>query len=141
MSELTWKVVRPLQDRAPIRKLEEIIGIILPDDYVKCVMNNNAGYPTLEKFETVNGMERIFNNLLSFDEKKNVNIFNTYNSIFALTGNKMLLPIAEDPFGNYICIDFSNSEMKVVFWEHETNTLEAVSATFSELLSKLNLSE
>ena len=141
MSELTWKVVRPLLDRAPIKKLEEVVGVAIPEDFIECVVRNNAGYPSHERFETAEGIEHICNNLLSFDEKKNVNIYNTYDSIIALTGNKLLLPFAEDPFGNYICFDFSGSDVKVVFWEHETKKIEVVSSTFNEFLAKLSPSE
>lgn len=141
MSGLTWKVTRPLSDRTPINKLEEIVGIVLPDDYVECVMENNSGYPSFEQFETVEGIRHIFNNLLSFDEKKKVNVYNTYASVYALTGNPKLLPIAEDPFGNYICFDFSGSEKRVVFWEHETKKIETICLTFTEFLENLNPSE
>ena len=141
MNKLTWKVVRPLSDETPIKKLESIIGVAIPDDYAECVMENNAGYPSLKAFETTAGTERIFNNLLSLDERKDVNIFNTYESVLDATENKALLPFAEDPFGNYICFDFSDSAAKVVFWEHETGKSEAISAAFTEFLAKLKPTE
>jgi hypothetical protein len=136
MSELIWKVARPLTDKAPISKLEGIVGATLPDDFVGCVMENNAGYPSLKGFETAAGTARVFNNLLTFDEGKSVNIFNTYEGVLAATGNDALLPFAEDPFGNYICFDFSESGA-VVFLEHETNKTEAVSETFTGFITKL----
>ena len=138
MNELTWKVARPLTDEAPIRKLEELIGTNLPNDYVECVMKNNAGYPSLEIFKTSTGIERIFNNLLTFDESKKANIFQTYESLCVTTENRTLLPFAEDSFGNYICFDFSGSNMRVVFWEHETQRIEIISSTFTEFLTKLS---
>lgn len=141
MGELTWKVARPLSDRAPICKLEEVIGVALPDEYVECVMKNNAGYPSLTRFKTAEGVEHMVDMLLSFDEKKSVNIYNTYQSMLASTGNKWLLPIAEDPFGNYICFIFLGSGTKVVFWDHETGKVETISATFAEFLAKLHPSE
>lgn len=138
MNELTWKVVRPLTDKTLIKKLERIVGVAMPNDYIECVMENNAGYPSLKGFVTVAGNERVFNNLLTFDESKGVNIFNTYKSVLAATGNKTLLPFAEDPFGNYICFDFSESMAKVVFWEHETKRTETINETFTGFLAKLS---
>jgi len=137
MSELIWKITRPLAESAPVEKLEKITDITFPKDYVDCVMENNAGYPSLKVFRTNLGDERIINNLLTFDESKDVNIFNTYESLFAATGIKALIPIAEDPFGSYMCFDFSESTAKVVFWEHETNRIDAVSDTFTGFIDML----
>lgn len=137
MNELTWKLAKPLAEDTAIRKLEKDLGRVLPEDYVECVMKNNAGYPSLKKFATVSAVEHICNNLLSFDEKKDVNIFNTYESVVASSENKMLLPFAADPFGNYICFDFSGATVKVVFWQHETNETELVCTTFAAFIAKL----
>lgn len=141
MSKLTWKVSRPLSDKHQIKKLEEILGVTMPDDYIECVMKNNAGYPSLKIFTTDVENEHVFNNLLTFDESKSVNIFNTYKSVLAASGNKELLPFAEDPFGNYICFDFSESSVKIVYWEHETQKTETVCTTFTEFLAKLGPTE
>lgn len=137
MCELIWKIVRPLANNAPIEKLEKIIGYSLPDDYIECVQKHNAGYPSLKKFETLTGVEHICNNLLSFNEEKAVNVFNTYDSMLNATGNRALLPFAEDPFGNYICFELSETHAKVVFWEHETSNIEPICDTFTEFVSKL----
>lgn len=138
MSELTWKIIRPLANQTPIKKLEDILGVTFPKDYVECVMKNNAGYPSLKVFKTSSGIEHIFNNLLTLDENKKVNIFTTFESLLAATGNKLLIPFAEDPFGNYICFDFSDSTVRIVFWEHETKKTDAISETFTEFLANLS---
>lgn len=137
MSELTWKLAKPLANDTAIKKLEKIIERSLPTDYVECVMKNNAGYPSLKKFDTVSSAAHICNNLLSFDEKKEVNIFNIYESLVASTGNKMLLPFAADPFGNYVCFDFLGETVKVVFWLHETDETELICATFAGFAANL----
>ncbi|MCL2797367.1 MAG: SMI1/KNR4 family protein [Firmicutes bacterium] len=136
MNELEWKVARPLVDKTPIEKFEKMIGAIMPNDYVECAVKNNAGYPVQEVFLTESGVEHVFNNLLSFDESKRMNIFKTYESARTVTGNKGLVPFASDSFGNYICFDFA-SGAKVVFWDHETNKIDPVCSTFTELLAKL----
>ena len=138
MNELLWKITRPLTDESLIEKLETKICVKLPNDFIECVLKNNAGYPTLKSFKTGNGMEHVFNNLLTFDENKGINIFNTYGNILIHTKNKLLLPFAEDPFGNYICFDFSKETVSIVFWYHETNQIEIVCGTFTEFLTKLS---
>jgi hypothetical protein len=137
MAELSWKIARPLSDERLINKLAETIGATLPNDYVECVRKNNAGYPSLKSFNTQNGVEHVFNNLLTLDDQKEVNVFSTYEVVSAASGKNTLLPIAEDPFGNYICLDFSMQPARVVFWEHETKSTEDIDDDFSSLLEQL----
>lgn len=137
MSGLMWKIVRPLTDDSLIKKLEKTIGFRLPADFVECVRKNNAGYPSLKSFETQSGVEHVFNNLLTLDDKKEVNVFNTYEAVLGVSGNKALLPIAEDPFGNYICFDFSAQPAHVVYWSHETKASETIADSFASLLAQL----
>ena len=138
MNKLEWVLVNPLEDDTQIKKFEKTADVIFPEDFVSCVVENNAGYASLKNLETVRGNNRVCNNLLTFDEKKKVNIFNVYISVFSARGNTKLVPFAEDPFGNYICFDFSKPTAKIVFWNHETNKTEDVCDTFAEFLTKLN---
>ena len=137
MKPMTWKYAEPLTDIAPIRKLESKINQSYPLDYVKCVLENNAGYPSLHVFETEKSSTRVFSDLLSVNESDIDNVYAPYETISDRLGRKDIMPFAIDPFGNYICFDFSQSPPTVVFWHHETNELEPVSRTFSDLLNKL----
>ena len=46
-----------------------------------------------------------------------------------------LLPFGIDPFGNYIC--YSLKDKSVVFWDHETDGITAVSNSLSAFLESL----
>ena len=50
-----------------ISKVQDILIVIFPKDFVEIAMKNDGAYPQPNRFE-VNGSEEIFNNLLSFNE-------------------------------------------------------------------------
>ena len=137
MPTVTWQFIDKLEDDSPICKLEKAINVKLPSDYVNCVKENNAGFPSLKIFNTVQGTERVFSNLLSFNSDDDENIFNDYQFLLDETDRKDVLPFARDSFGNYICFDFSDNPIKVVFWNHENKTFDDVSNSFTELLNML----
>jgi len=141
MDKLIWELTYKLSDDTKIKDLEKIAGISLPSDYIDCVLENNEGYPSLKVFKTQRGVKHIFNNLLSLDESEDENVFKTYQFIFEEMERKDIIPFARDSFGNYICFDFSESAGKVVFWDNETNTLDVVSETFTELIDMLSYAE
>ena len=62
-----------------------------------------------------------------------------YESLLDDTEDKDLLPIADDPFGNLICYKFTGENGRIVFWDHETDEIDDVADSFSELLSKLEI--
>ena len=141
MNVINWKYSKPLNDGSPIKKLEDKLGVSLPRDYIEFILKYNASRPDLNLFKTQNGVERVFFRLLSFDENVSVNIFNTYESICDGIGITSLLPIACDPFGNYICFDFNKNPAMLVFWNHETNNKDDITETFSDLLNLLYKSQ
>ena len=136
-----WKYVKPLDDISLIRKLENKMERTLPNDYVEFVIKHHAGRPSANLFKTLNGDERVFLRLISFDESQYVNMFTTFESFSSYVDATHLLPFANDPFGNYICFDFSENPAEVVFWDHETNKLDTVSKTFTDLVCMLYKTE
>ena len=137
MKELVWELSNKLNDRTQIVKLEEAIGKSLPLDYVNCVSENNRGYPSLKSFKTPKG-GRVFNYLLSLNEDEDDNIFKSYQYISEETERVDILPFARDPFGNYICFDFSKDPATIVFWDHEVRTIEDVCKSFTDLVNMLH---
>lgn len=132
--------------RSDIAKVEKIFQIKFPSEYIGIVLEHDGGYPKPNRFN-VNGAEEIFNNLLSFNEDDYINIVDTYEDVEDRL-IKRIIPIAEDPFGNLICFDYSKDDRPVVvFWEHEKafnnkeNALTFVCNTFSELMDMLYESE
>ena len=137
MKTVTWKYARPLMDDMPIKKMEGKFNKTFPMDYVECVLESNAGTPSRDVFETERRDERVFGGLLSVIESDDVNVYESYDDLSDRLDRDDVFPFAEDPGGNYICFDYSQSPPTVVFWDHETNELEPVSRTFSDLLNKL----
>ncbi|MDW8364026.1 MAG: SMI1/KNR4 family protein [Myxococcales bacterium] len=50
-----------------------------------------------------------------------------------------LVPFARDPFGNFFCFRCgAHGPDAVVFWEHETGSVETICKTFSDLLASFH---
>ena len=80
-------------------------------------MNNGANVEP--EIFNVNNHERVFGNLLSFDENSDEYIVEVYND-FNGTLPKELIPFAFDPAGNLICFDYKiMKKIQLLFWEHE----------------------
>jgi hypothetical protein len=137
MKGLVWELTSAMYDNTQINKLKVMIGEELPSDFAECLLKNNAGYPTPNVFDTKLGTQHIFNNLLPFDESEDENIFKVYRFISEETEREDILPFARDSFGNYICFDFSENPSTVVFWQHETNDIDAVCKSFTDLINML----
>ncbi|CAH2463216.1 SMI1/KNR4 family protein [Bacillus sp. S4] len=120
-----------------IVEVESLFGFSLPDDYKKCVMENDGGYPEPNTFDCDSGrIEAVFNDLISLtDEDLNIKMF----SEFAI---QKLIPFGRDPFGNLICFDYrqNKNEPTVIFYNHEEqneSAIEPICNTFTELLNRL----
>jgi len=142
-NSIRWISENDIVNKSIIEKVESILGVKFPNDYIEIVIENDGGYPKPNRFD-LNGNEEVFNNLLSFEEEDYSNIINSYNDIKGRLIEK-IIPFAEDPFGNMICFDYrDNNQPVVVFWEHETafNDKEAaikyICSTFSDLMSILH---
>lgn len=137
MNNITWKFGSKLEDATPIKALETAIKVSLPVDYVKCVSENNAGYPSLNVFETEQGEKHIFSDLLSLIESDDDNVYEVYKSVSNRLDRQDIVPFAADPFGNFLCFDFSETPTSIVFWNHEVNRLNAVAKSFTNLINML----
>jgi hypothetical protein len=135
-NEIQWLYGKNI-DLNEIAEVENKLNIIFPEDYKKCIIQNDGGYPALDTF-IVNGNEETFNNLLSIS-----NVIEVYENIKDRLID-YIYPFAEDPFGNFLCFDYRESNLvKIVFWEHEIAFIDKNKAiyyvcnTFSELLISL----
>lgn len=53
--------------------------------------------------------------------------------------NTKLIPIAEDPFGNLFCYDFSDGKSQIVFWNQEKfNDKKFVCNNFTQFMQMLH---
>ncbi|MBA4538836.1 SMI1/KNR4 family protein [Bacillus aquiflavi] len=124
-------------DEKKIIEVERLFGFKLPDDYKKCIMENNGGFPEPNIFNCDDGrIEAVFNNLISFtDENLNIKMFYEFSS-------QKLIPFARDPFGNLLCFDYSknNESPKIVFYNYEETgsaSITPVCKSFTALLDRL----
>lgn len=137
MKDIRWKYVKEKGNKEKILAYQNEHDIKFPDDYIDCVMEYQGGTPKPNVFDTIKNQERILKSLLSFCENKNENIFAVTEWLKDRIP-KELIPFANDPSGNYICFEYANdNNPKVVYWNHETNEIEYVAESFSELLDKL----
>jgi len=119
MSKVEWQFADEAVSEEYVKKIGKELGFNFPHEYVECVSKNNGANVEPELFD-VQGIERVFGTLLSFDENSGEYIADVYND-FNDTLPNGLIPFAFDPAGNLICFDYKNHEENpiVVFWEHE----------------------
>lgn len=127
--ELIWKFATPTT-LEKIQEVEKEQGIKLPSTLVKTILIGNNGKPSIMEFLSVNGTEHVLNTLLSYNRD---DIETVYKAFVHLQGTD-LYPVANDPFGNLICLKGD----EVVFWNHETNEITQVAKSFEDFLKSLH---
>ncbi|EIT87192.1 hypothetical protein A374_01499 [Fictibacillus macauensis ZFHKF-1] len=133
-----WLFSEELVDDYEIIEVERLFGFKLPDDYKKCVMKNNGGFPEPNTFDCDDdgGIESVFNDLISFTNKDlNIKMFSEFSK-------RGLLPFGRDPFGHLLCFDYNENIdcPRVVFYNcEETGSIlvTPICRTFTDLLNRL----
>lgn len=127
-----------------IDEAESFYKVRLPESYKKIVMKYNGGYPQPSCYDMDSEKEKVFLNLLSAKETDKNNLYNI-TSILRENGLNNIFAFGADPFGNYICFDYSdsNDSPAVVYYDHE-NAFEYddykpkfICKSFDELLNML----
>lgn len=126
---MNWRYVKPTTIEK-IQAVEKEYSIQLPKDLKDLILQYNNGRPEKSSF-MVNGKERVFKKLLSYNREDNENIY-PYIDILRKVDND-LFPIASDPGGNFICIIRS----KIVYWNHEYQKYEFICDSISLFLNSL----
>jgi ankyrin repeat protein len=103
-----------------VKKFEFQIGALLPKEYRTFLLKHNGGEPVPSDFklgeDDISGLHHIYG---IFEQDNHRDILNNYN-VFKGRIKKELLPIADDSFGNQICIGIKNKYIgKIYFWDHE----------------------
>ena len=128
MMTLEWKYVEPL-DKDQLSKIEEHFGLSLPDDYKASLETCNRGKPTLERFDTEHQKECVLDYMVNLEETI---------AISQAIPPDNLIPIATDPFGNFIAFKIADGRIdSVVFWDHERDEISQISDSFTDFLEKL----
>ena len=110
-------------------KIEEHFGLSLPDDYKTSLETCNRGKPTLERFDTEHQKECVLDYMVNLEE--------TIAIAQAIPPDN-LVPIATDPFGNFIAFKIADGRIdSVVFWDHERSEISQISDSFTDFLEKL----
>lgn len=127
-----WRFKIELKQEDVFDKIQERIGKKFPDELRNFIIKYNAASPD-ENCIVINGVERVVNTVLSFNEIDTEAI--TYMSVAKVINKKSLIPFAADPFGNYFC--YSLEKKEVVFFNHEEQTFEESGDSLQEFVNKL----
>lgn len=138
--DLEWEYADAEVSKARVKEIGAQLGFYLPQDYIECVKVNGGASVLPEEFN-VEGVERCFGSLFSFDEQSSQYIVKKYE-LYNSSLPRDILPIATDPAGNLLCFDYKDQQEKpvVVFWEHE-NALEKETLMYNEGLTDEQVEE
>jgi len=126
---MKWKYGKELSKKS-IRKVEEHFGIKLPEECVKIFSANNMGKPLKANFDLNSREGSVLDYLVDLNEA---------NKIAERIGKTHFIPLASDPFGNYIGykINRMGNISNIVFWDHENDEELFVAESLKDFLSML----
>lgn len=134
MSQLSWKYIKPLASNELIDQVESICGVRFPDSLRQCIIQNNGGRPATNSFDTIDTKERVVKTLLSFNSSDKENIYVALE-FFKNEQVNNLIPLANDPFGNYICMEREDKE--IYFLNHDNLKTEFIAKDYEAFLNML----
>ena len=105
--DLEWEYADAEVLETKIKEIGLQLGFQLPQDYIDCVKINGGASVLPEEFK-VGNVERCFGSLFSFDEESSEYIVKKYE-IYKPTLPQKVFPIAIDPAGNLMCLDYKNN--------------------------------
>lgn len=131
--EMNWLFGKKDCSIEDIKKIEDVLSINFPHDFIDIVLFHNGAYPEKNIYDMHDQKEKTVQCLVSCKNEQMgmldvVNYINIQN----------IIPFMKDPFGNYICFQFENmSNYQIVFWDHETGDIKKISDSFNEFLNML----
>ncbi len=142
-----------------LQRFEATIGQPLPDDYRDFLVRCNGGYGRgyvqfLALTPKGHAADACVNHVGGFRKESYFSLESNYANyqIYEVRIPKALIWIADDPFGNAICLGISGAHRgKVFFWDHENepdpdewdgsvetaDNIDLVANTFSEFIAGL----
>lgn len=122
-----------------IALFEQAIGYKLPDEYKEFIIQYNGGRPERRVFDIPR--LRDIDELNYFYGIDAVELYDLYK-IYTIYKERIpagLLPIADDPFDNQVCISLIGvSRGNIYFWDHELEHLKKVTILSNSFDSFLN---
>lgn len=137
-------------DATTINQLEQFskrYQIVLPSEYLSFLLQANGGYPEDELVFPTGEVDdsSVLSHFYGLDPKCDdvLNLCECYET-FVQSGaiSSEYLPIADDAFGNQICIQIGSHENgRIVFWNHENSKISIIAESFNEFLASLTILE
>lgn len=128
-SNIKWKYVTPLKKSSAIRDFEKAYGVSVPGDIKKCIEKNNGGTPSPQCFTLGKEKNKVFGNLLSFNEEDDDSVYK-FTSVIK---RKNIIPFGITPNGDLIC----SKAGKIVYYDHETDKIIPISGSLTDFLNSL----
>lgn len=135
-----------------LRAFEERLGIILPEQYRHFLLVHNGGEASPDVFKIRNEQgpytDSVVRCFFSIGDVPNYRSFEWHYNLYKIEEDRLphnMIPIADDPGGNLICISTVGTDAGAVyFWNHEEETeppsdanLHLIADTFQEFLGAL----
>ncbi len=133
--------IRQFDDHRPaieqdIMHFQMGLAAVLPEDYREFLLRYNGGYPNPAGFR---GGDEVINSFFGFCQKHHCLLCNYYIHRTVLPNG--IIPIANDPGGNLVCLVVSKPDRgKVLFWNHEcgdSSGLSLLADSFTSFLDSL----
>jgi hypothetical protein len=122
-----------------INNLENKTDINIPLNYKEFLLKNNGGYPKKRGFlyrVQTNGRRAVVNKFLGIHDGENNNLYK-YLITYKIREKRLpsnLIPIANDPGGNLICLSINGEDVgKVYFWDHDLEAEEGQEPDYSNV--------
>jgi len=147
MIEMNDKFIRTSEEK--IAAFEKGLGRPLPPQYRQFLISYNGGRPKIDEFGIPGQGSSQANFFYGIDVGKDYKCYELKKNVDVLKGRipNELLPIADDPGGNQICISLSPDDCgRVYFWDHEKElepdqTVIPLADSFDEFIDSLRESE
>lgn len=135
---ISWKYVEELHADS-INVSEHLLNICFPLDYKSYILICNAGKPSLSRFDIKDRKECVLDYMLNLNIESENSIVKTSIFLHGVGLSPNLIPIAIDPFGNYLCYKFlkQGTPPGIFFWDHELHSTTFVCDDFASFLQIL----
>lgn len=131
---MEWKYIKPLSSEENINAFECAVKYCFPDDFRKCIIENNGGRPNLKAFDTDAKKGRELKSFLSFNKEDRETVWKIHDWNKEELSDKYIA-FAIDNFGNLICFDANNDN--IIFLNLENLEVEIISKGFFEFMDNL----
>lgn len=133
MKTIQWDYKIQLDNLEVFEKIESQNTLKVPEDLKRFIIDNNGAYPTPNCVD-INGVERVYDATLSFNEDDNV--ATTVFEALKIVDNPDYIPFAQDPFGNYFCYDWKNETIS--FYSNEESIMDDTDLNLEMFLKSLH---